>query len=397
MADSILKGLRILDFTQVLSGPYATRILADFGAEVIKIQSKRTTREGASNLSPYFCNWNRNKRSITLNMGHPDAKDLLLQLAAISDVVVDNFSPRVLRNWGLDYEKLIQGNEKLILLRMPAMGQSGPWRNFTALGPTLQSLGGLTYLTSVSEHAPSGIGFAYADIVSGLYGAIAILAALEYRDRTGRGQAIDLSQYEAICTTIAPAVLAASLGPEKKTRPHPWAGYEALQAAPYGCYACAGQERWCVIAVFNDDEWQSFCRALKCPAWSREKRFTTFAGRRSHKKELDAWIEDWTVKRPQEEIVGLLQGAGVPSGVVQNAEDLAGDNHLSERAVFRKITHPVLGEFFTDTQPIRFDPPLSQAWRPSPLLGEDNRYIFKKLLGFSEEKIRTLEKKGIIA
>jgi crotonobetainyl-CoA:carnitine CoA-transferase CaiB-like acyl-CoA transferase len=175
--EGILQGVRILDLTRIVAGPYTTRILADFGAEVIKIQSAKMAKGIESNTTPYFCAWNRNKRSITLDMDHREARELFLNLVKISDIVVENFSPRVMVNWELNYDNLQKSNGKLIMLSMSGMGQTGPWKDFVAYGPTVQSLGGLTYLTAYASDSPMGFGYAYADMVSGLYGAISILAA----------------------------------------------------------------------------------------------------------------------------------------------------------------------------------------------------------------------------
>lgn len=177
---SILSGLRVLDFTWVLAGPYATRILADFGAEVIKVQSKKTARGAESNLTGYFNTWNRNKRSITLDMSYPEAKEIVLKLMEISDVVIENFSTRVMANWGLNYERLKEVRPNLIMVSISGMGQTGPWKDFVAFGPTLHALSGLTYLTSYNKDSPIGLGYSYADPIAGLYAALAILAALEY-------------------------------------------------------------------------------------------------------------------------------------------------------------------------------------------------------------------------
>jgi crotonobetainyl-CoA:carnitine CoA-transferase CaiB-like acyl-CoA transferase len=394
MADNSLEGFRVLDFSRVLSGPYVTRILADFGAEVIKVQTKRTAKGVESNNSPYFYAWNRNKRSITLDMSHPEAKILILRLVKSCDIVVENYSPRVMANWGLDYDILKQVNSELIMLSMSAMGQSGPWKDFVAFAPTLQSLGGLTYLTSFSEHSCLGIGFSYADLISGLYGAILILSACEHRDRTGYGLHIDLSQYETICTTIGPALMDV-LANKRELFPK---GNDShyVDAAPYGCYRCSGEERWCVIAVFSDDEWTALCKVMGNPAWAKKSKFATILKRKAHKKELDEYLHDWTVKQEPERIVEVLQQAGVPSGIVQNAEDLAKDPHLLERGFFTNLSHPIHGELRTDTYPIRFGDRSQHHWRSSPLLGEDNNYVFGELLGLSEKEIDTYIAEGII-
>jgi crotonobetainyl-CoA:carnitine CoA-transferase CaiB-like acyl-CoA transferase len=211
-------------------------MLADFGSEVIKVQSAKMATGIESNMTPYFCAWNRNKRSITLDMDYPEAREIFLKLVKISDIVVENFSPRVMSNWDLDYAALKKSNERLIMLSMTGMGQNGPWKDFVAYGPTVQSLGGLTYLTSYTQDAPMGLGYAYADMVSGLYGSIAILAALEHRDRCGKGQYIDLSEYEAVCTTIGPALIDA--------------GFNQNQIVPQG----------------NDAEPRKRCRTKTCGA-----------------------------------------------------------------------------------------------------------------------------------
>ena len=211
----ILNGLRVLDFSWVLAGPYATRILADFGAEVIKVQSQKTAEGAESNRTGYFNAWNRNKLGITLNMTHPEAAEIVLKLAGISDVVVENFSPRVMSNWGLDYARLREVKSDLIMVSLSAMGQNGPWKDFVAFGPTLQALSGLTYLTSFAQDDPMGLGYAHADHIAGLYTTIAILSALEHRDRTGEGQYIDISEFEAVCTLLGPALMDTKMNQER--------------------------------------------------------------------------------------------------------------------------------------------------------------------------------------
>jgi crotonobetainyl-CoA:carnitine CoA-transferase CaiB-like acyl-CoA transferase len=395
MHSAILQGLRVVDFTRVVAGPYTTRLLADFGAEVIKVQSAKMATGIESNTTPYFCAWNRNKRSITLDLDYHEAREIILNLVKISDIVVENFSPRVMSNWNLDYAALKNSKENLIMLSMSATGQSGPWKDFVAFGPTVQSLGGLNYLTSYSPQAPMGLGYAYADIVSGLYGAFSILAALEHRDRCGRGQHIDLSEYEAACTTIGPALIDACVN-HNKIVPR---GNDADQipAAPYGCYKCSGADRWCVIAVYTDNQWQSFRRVLGNPAWSANDKFSSLAARKEHKKILDNHIGKWTSGQTAENVVDCLQPAGIAAGVVQNAEDVANDPQLSAAQYFTSLNHPVLGEINTDTYPINFKNGQKVSWKASPLLGEANQYVFEELLGMKKSTIQSFIDKGIIA
>jgi len=390
----MLRGVRVLDLTWVLAGPYATRLLADFGAEVIKIQSKKTAKGAESNLTGTFNTWNRNKRSITLDMSFPEAKPIFLKLVSMCDIVVENFSPRVMPNWGFSYEKLKEVKSDLIMVSLSAMGQSGPWKNFVAFGPTLQALSGITYLTSFAKGSPMGLGCAYADMIAGLYAGFAALAALEYRDRTGRGQYIDLSEYEAMLTCLGPTLLDASLN-HKEILPQGNRS-DSTPAVPYGCYPCLGEDRWCVLAVFNESEWEALGKVLGNPAWIKEERLSTYSRRKEHQEELNEYLRQWTCQRTAEEVVELLQEAGVPAGVVQNAEDLARDPHLAARKFFVNLEHPVLGRTISDRSPIKFNDSSESGWKAAPLLGEDNQYVYLELLGLKEREYSEYVQRGII-
>ena len=271
MGKGIIKGIRVLDFTRVLAGPFTTRILADFGAEVIKVRSGTVPGAAEENRGAYFNAWNRNKLGITLNMSRPEARELVLRLVSITDVVIENFTPRVMSNWGIAYEDLRRIREDIIMISMSGMGQTGPWKDFTAYGPTIQSLCGLTFLTSYDRKNPMGLGYSHADTIAGLYGALAVLAALEYRDKTGKGQSIDLSEYEAGCTLLGTVFMDLTANQKDILPQGNWTGY--ISAAPYGCYPCLGDDRWCAIAVFNNDEWKAFCEIMGDPPWTREERF----------------------------------------------------------------------------------------------------------------------------
>jgi crotonobetainyl-CoA:carnitine CoA-transferase CaiB-like acyl-CoA transferase len=327
-------------------------------------------------------------------LGHPEAREIALKLTAISDIVIENFSPRVMSNWGLNYERLREIRPNLIMVSLSAMGQTGPWKNFVALGPTIQALSGLTYLTSFNEDSPMGLGFAYADVVAGLYAALAVLAALEYRDKNDKGQYIDLSEYEALCTTMGPAFLEAAIHPvamlPKGNRP------DYILAAPYGCYKCTGEDRWCVIAVHTEEEWHGLCKAMGSPDWTKEKRFSTPSRRKILSEELDELLGRWTIQYPAEELEALLQKNGVPAGVVQNARDLAIDPQLIARRFFVNLEHPVLGKTITDASPIRFEQDPTSDWKAAPLLGEGNRYVYMELLGFTENELSDYVNRGII-
>jgi benzylsuccinate CoA-transferase BbsF subunit len=277
---------------------------------------------------------------------------------------------------------------------MSAMGRGGPWKDYVAFAPTLHALSGLTSLTSFEKEAPIGLGYAYADIVAGLYAAFAVLASLEYRDRTGQGQYIDLSEYEAICTLMGPSLLDALFN-DKEILPRGNCP-EYIEATPYGCYPCSGTDRWCVLAASNEEEWQSLCRVSGHPEWVKEDRFATVARRKENRKELDELLAKWTAQHTAEEVVSLLQKAGISSGVVQNAADLSRDPQLVARDFFVQLEHPLLGKTVSDRSPVRFGEDFTVGWKAAPQLGEDNRYVFLELLGLTENELCSYSEKGVI-
>jgi crotonobetainyl-CoA:carnitine CoA-transferase CaiB-like acyl-CoA transferase len=274
------------------------------------------------------------------------------------------------------------------------MGQTGPWKDFVAFGPTIHALSGLTYLSSFSKDTPMGLGFAYADVVAGLYAILAVLGALEYRDRTGIGNYIDLSEYEAVCTLLGPALLDTLISQREML---PQGNYsEYIPAAPYGCYRCVGEDRWCVIAVFNETEWQVLLKTMGSPEWACEERFSTLTKRKVYANEMDKLLEQWTGQHEVKELVNLLQEAGVPAGVVQNASDLAKDPQLLARDYFVRLHHPVLGDTISDASPIKFAGGTRNDWKASPLLGQDNRYVYLELLGLTEKELSSYIKRGVV-
>jgi len=367
----VLQNIRILDFSWVLAGPYATRILADFGAEVIKVQPLLPQGEDEFRRG-YENTWNRNKRGITLDLNKPEGIALAKKLVKISDAVVENFSPRVMANWGLDYQSLKKIKPDIIMLSLSTMGGTGPWRDYTGFGPTIQAFSGMTYLTSFPGEPPLGLGTAYADHIAGLFGCLSLLGALEYRQNTGEGQHIDLSQVEAMASLLGSAILDYQL----EGREVAAVGNGSTEAAPHGVYRCKGDDRWCALAVFTDEEWRGFKRALGSPAWAEEKRFNTLAGRLKNKAGLDRLIEDWTKKHAAEEVMALLQGEGVAAGVVQDARDLAKDPQLKGRGFFIE-----LGRAISDAEPVRLSRTPAKYRRAAPTLGQDNDYVYKELLG----------------
>jgi benzylsuccinate CoA-transferase BbsF subunit len=387
----ILQNIRILDFSWVLAGPYATRLLADFGAEVIKVQPL-LPEAGDKFSRGYYNTWNRNKLGITLNLNKPEGVALAKRLVAISDAVVENFTPRVMAYWGLDYESLKKIKPDIIMLSLSTMGNTGRWRDYTGFGPTVQAFSGITYLTSFPGKPPLGLGTSYADHIAGLLACLALLSALEYRRRTGEGQYIDVSQVEAMASLLGDAVLDYVVN-GREVEP---VGNSSPEAAPHGVYRCKEYDRWCAIAVFTEGEWQGFKRALGNPPWAEDKRLATFSGRLKNKAKLDRLVEDWAREHTAEEVMALLQRQGVAAGVVQTASDLAKDPQLRERDFFIELDHPELGKTISDGVPIKLSNTPARYTRASPVLGQDNDYVYGELLGMKQNEMAKLAEQGII-
>lgn len=387
----ILHNIRILDFTWVLAGPFATRILADFGAEVIKVQPFLPEPDDIFSRG-YSNTWNRNKLGVTLNLNKPEGIALAKRLVGISDAVVENFSPRVMANWGLDYPNLKRLKPEIIMLSMSTMGQTGPLRDYVGFAPTVHALSGMTYLTSYPDKPPVGLGFAYADHAAGLFACLALLGALEHRRRTGEGQNIDLSEVEAMASLLGGVFIDYTRG---GTEPEPQ-GNRPEHAAPHGAYRCRGKDRWCAISVSSDAEWQSFKRAIGNPAWAEDEGFPTLSGRLEKADELDRLVESWTVEHTAEEVMALLQAQGVAAGVVQDAGDLAKDPQLRARGFFIRLEHPELGTTTSDASPIRLSDTPPRYSRVAPVRGQDNGYVYGGLLGLSAADVEALRQQGVI-
>ena len=301
--EKILEDTRVIDLTRMISGPYATRIFADFGAEVIKIQPGQAAHGGEQNDTTFFSIWNRNKRSITLDLELPAARDAFLKLVEGSDVVVENFSPRVMANWELQYERLRDVNPDLVMVSISAMGQTGPWKDFVGFAPTFHALSGLISTSSGELNHPADISYPYADVVAGLYAALAALSALEYRDRTGKGQHIDISAYEALCTLLGHAFFETSFSRSRR-----------LGAEPWGCYPCAGANRWCVIAIRSEEDWQRLGEIANRTELKRA-RFSAWNGSEPDRTAIDKQIVQWTTGLAAETVASRLQRAGIAAGV----------------------------------------------------------------------------------
>lgn len=389
-----LTGVRILDFTWVVAGPVATRILADHGAEVIKIE-RRDSLDLGSRRGGFTGNLFRGKESTVINMADPRGREIARQLVAVSDVVIDNFSARVMHNWGMDYHSLKQIKPDIIAVSMSGFGHTGPHKDYVSYGPTLQALSGYTLLMRHPGKEPAGWGYSYADMAGGYSGALAVLMALWYRRRTGQGQFVDLSQFETITSLVGPGLLDILVNGATLT-PFGNRSQEA-PAAPHGVYRCAGPDRWCAITVFTEEEWQRFCQVLGHPAWTKEKRFATLAQRLAHHEELDRYVEEWTRQRTAEEAMTVLQRAGVPAGVVANGEDMDRDPQLRARGYWAHVRTPEGEEVVLDGTPIKLSATPGYVAAPGPLLGEHTDSILRRLLGYTDEYIAHLKAERVVA
>jgi crotonobetainyl-CoA:carnitine CoA-transferase CaiB-like acyl-CoA transferase len=389
----ILSGVRILDFTRVLAGPYATRLLADYGAEVIKVQTLRTADGPEANRHGYFQTWNRNKRGITLNLDHPEGRQLALKLISKCDAVVENFTPRVLENWDLTYPVLRRAKPDIILTSLSGFGNYGPWRDYAAFGATIEAFAGLTGLTAFPADAPSGAGLALADHLSGLVAVWATLAALAHRDATGEGQYIDISEYEVMCSALGPALAAVLNGgqPPAPTGNQPAYDTETLNA----CCRCQGEDKWCAISLHGEADWRALRKVLGAD-WMGDTRFATAASRRTHATEIENLLEQWTLNLTAPEVMGRLQTAGLTAGAVNNASDLLADPQLTANGFFQSVNHPEFGEVKMEGSPIRLSRTTARRYRPPPALGADNAAIYGELLGLSSKQIADYEARKVI-
>ncbi|MCK4362504.1 MAG: CoA transferase [Dehalococcoidia bacterium] len=429
-----LAGLRIIDLSQIFAGPYATKLLADMGAETIRVEcAARSGRGGALprmkpggafgasfpdgdtgersyNRFAYYNEVNRNKYAITLDLTKPLGVEVFKRLVRISDVVVESFTPRVMKNFGLDYPVLRETNPQIIMISLSGYGQDGPYRDYVTYGEGIEAMVGLSQLTAYPDGEPLKPGVAYADATSGLHAAFAILAALRYRRLSGKGQYIDLAMREAVTPILGEAIMDYAMN---KRAAKPMGNRHPLMA-PHGCYRAQGRGRkggenekgvgenqkegaWIAIAISSDEEWRSFCRAMGDPLWTRDEKFASRSGRLANREELDRLIEEWTSGYDHIELMNMLQGSGIKAGAVLNIAELAHDPHLNERGFFEELSHPEAGTHRYPGISWRMSRTPGRLRLPAPCFGEHNRFIFGELLGMSDEEVSRLADEGVSA
>jgi crotonobetainyl-CoA:carnitine CoA-transferase CaiB-like acyl-CoA transferase len=394
----ILGGIRIVSLSTGIAGPNAARMLANYGAEVFKVESAAGGLDAfrsygdSPEASPRFIEVNLNTRSITLNLKRPEAVTILKELVARSDVVMDNFRPGVMERLGLGPDELLSIKPDLVVVRMPGLGSTGPLSAYGTWGPTLTAYSGLTYLWNhPGQERPIGSQGVYPDYLTGVMVPVIVTAALLQRRRSGQGTVIDVAQVDLAAYMLGTIFLDAMVnGRDAQPR-----GNDSAHMAPHGCFRCSGSDRYCVIAVQDDAQWRALCEVVG-PALADDARFATFVERQRHRAELNETITAWTATRDATQVMERLQSAGVPAGVVQSGADLAADEHLAARGFLETVSHPILGEITMAGLPIHFSLGGAEPFRSPPPLGSDNEYLITELLGHTKDQLAQWQEQEIV-
>ena len=401
-----LEGVRIIDLAQVFAGPACTRILADLGADVVRFEAAGrmdvtrnliiTENDGLDHhwhRASYFIIRNASKREMVLDLNKEEARDIMRKLIAGADVVVESFTPRVMANFGLGYDALKAIKPDIIMCSLSGYGQDGSMRDYGAYGMGLEAASGISSITGYEDGPPMRSGLSFTDPYSGFVGAGAVLTALHYKRRTGKGQYVDLSEQEAAIPIMGAALLEYQMTGRVTER----RGDRSEWAAPQGCYRCAGDDRWAVISCSDDGEFARMAGAMGHAEWLDDARFATVLARHDHHDELDAVITEWTSQRDHYVVMHALQNAGVKAAAVLDGKEILFDPQFKARGHFDIVDQPLLGK-----RPVqrhvaakfgRFE---AKARRPAPLLGQHNEEVLKEI-GYTDAEIAKLKEDAIIA
>ncbi len=404
-----LEGIRVLDFTQVYAGPTCARLLSDLGADVIKVEGVRRmditrnfvmpendSSDDYWNKAGYFLLRNGGKRSLTLDFSEESGGagvEIVKKLIPHCDIVMESFTPHVMEKFGLDYESLKGIRRDIIMISLSGYGQDGPWRDWSAYGMGLEPASGISSITGYRGGDPLRTGISFTDPYSGIVGAGAVLSALIYRRRTGKGQYIDLSEQEAAIPVVGYALMDYAMN----GRPPRRMGNRSQWYAPQGCYRCQGEDRWLVLTIRDDAEWQAFCEATGHPEWSTDRRFADVLSRFENHDELDRVITSWTEQQGHIEAMHKLQAAGVMAAAVLSPKEELLDQHLKERGFFDMVetdgngVRPVPHQLGAKFSAFEMD-----TGRRAPRLGEHNGEILEGLLGMSPEEVSQLKEQNVI-
>lgn len=392
-----LEGVRVLEIAKVWAGPYAGKLLAFLGAEVIKIESNSNLDElraygGVSvNHAPYFLSSNPEILSVQVNMKSESGVNLLREMAAKSDIVLNNLRPGAIERLGLDYASLCAIKPDIISVSIKMYGNDGPLGYQTGYAPCFAALGGLNYLVGYPGEPPRGINIRYGDSTVGAAAAYAAVVALMHRNRTGEGQFVDVSAVECMASMVGDSLFEYSL-----TGKAPAAdGNAHADMAPHGCYPCL-DGAWISIAVASDEEWRALCDALGPADLADEPAFSTFAGRQAERVRLDALLSELTRRQDAGALAGRLRVAGVTAFKSQSSLDVIQDEHLWSQEVFKFVSDNAEGARPVVGAPWRMSRASASIARGAPLLGEHNAYVYRDILGFSEEKLQQLIQDGVV-
>jgi len=399
-----LADLRVVEFGGFAAGPAIGKHLADHGAEVIRVESRLWPDGFRTNYPPHkdnepgleragmFAITNNNKLGVTLNLKSAAGAELAVRLIERGDVVIENFTPGTMDRLGLGHDAMSARNPGLITLSTCNQGATGPSARRAGFGTQLTALGGFTHLTGWPDRSPSLLWGPFIDYIAVAYGAVAVLAALEMRTKTGRGCHVDLSQYETGIQFMAPVMLehfATGGVPGRMGNRHP-------TVAPHGVFPCAGEERWCAVSVHDDAEWARFRTALGNPDWACGENLATAAGRKAAEDALERAIAAWTGPRERAKVVETLRAAGVHVAPVNDMRDILEDPQLKHRRAFRNLDHPVIGPHSVPGPAFALPESPDCIESPAFTLGQHNSYVFRDLLGLTEDELARLEAEGAL-
>ena len=408
-----LKNYRVLDLSRIWAGPYCTKLFADMGAEIIKMESlsvydsHRGPVNPAKGIAAYPDGepgdepWNRNgwfnclhmsKYGVTLELTKDEGRRVFELLVSISDVVIENFRQGSLERLGYTYEELRKHRPDLIYVSMPAFGNTGPWKGYLGYGIGQEQLSGMAHITGYRGEGPMKSGINHGDPITGSHAAGVLMAALRHRRRTGKGMYIDVSQQESSVALMGPEVLAYQMtGQEPERR-----GNRSGWYAPANSYRCAGEDRWVTIAVTNQDQWRSLAQAMDVDGLADDPRFATKEARRENHDDLDRIISEWTIGLEAYDLTRKLQRLGVPAGPVLRGPDLLQDAHYKDRGTFVTVDHPQVGPKQYPGIPWKMSATPGVVRWPSPTLGQHNREVYGELLGLNGLEIDQLDQAGVI-
>jgi crotonobetainyl-CoA:carnitine CoA-transferase CaiB-like acyl-CoA transferase len=344
------------------------------------------------NRSAFHTQYNTNKFSMSLDLTNPKAREVTRRLVAWADVIGDSMTPGTMAKLGLDYESCRKINPRAIYFSTTQQGQYGPHHTFQGLGHHVNALSAFSTCTGWPDSDPTLVVTAYSDYVSPWYLLITVVGALLRRHKTGKGTYIEQAQLEAGLTFLAPHVLDYLVNKRVTSRN----GNRDRYMSPHGVYPCRGADRWVAIAVVNDRQWQRFCQVMGSPEWTKDPNFATVLKRKENEDELDRLIGEWTKDYTAEQVMTMMQDAGVPAGVVQTGEDLLSDPQLKHRQHFRLLEHSEIGPHSYHAPAYCLSETPCDLHRAAPCLGQDNQYVYKDVLGFSDDEIADMLIEGVI-